>query len=37
MPLEILNHNKMAYGMTLEEPEPEDWAWGRSSATTRDT
>lgn len=36
MPLEILNQNKMACGITLEEPEPQDWAWGRSYAM-RDT
>lgn len=35
MTLEILNQNKMACEMTLEEPEPQDWALGRCSATMR--
>lgn len=37
MPLDILNQNKMACGVTLEEPEPQDWAWGSYSAPMRDT
>lgn len=36
MPLEIPNENKMACGITLEEQEPQDWVWGRSSPM-RDT
>lgn len=37
MLLEILNENKAVCGITLEELEPQDWGWGRSSATMKDT